>query len=168
MYVCHSCVSCSECSRHCLRVMNNCTCCMEHLCSCCICWCERSDPVYMFGSGSGSGSQLSNAAPCTEVLTGVPIFSNFSKLLLVVRIVCVYTCDYFVIYKSCVLSLCVCRKLNESSEKLVPLEANDSLPPLVNAVLLCKAAQPVVVLNRMEVSELWQCCACIDLLQSYV
>ena len=91
----------------------------------------------------------------------------FSKLLLVVCI-CVHTCDSFVIHRSCVVSVCVCRKLNESSEKLMPLEANDSLPPLVNAVLLCKAAQPVVVLNKMEVSELWQCCARIDPLQSYI
>ena len=140
-------------------------CCMEHLCSCCLCWCGRSDPVYMFGSGSGS--QLLNAATCTEYIQPFPFLQLFSKLLLVVRI-CVYTCDSFVIYKSCVVSVCVCRKLNESSEKLMPLEANDSLPPLVNAVLLCKAAQPVVVLNRMEVSELWQCCARIDLLQSYI
>ena len=112
--------------------------------------------------GIGSGSECSNLY---RVHTALPIFSNFSKLLLVLHI-CVCTCHSFVIYKSCV-SLCVCRKLNESSEKLMPLEANDSLPPLVNAVLLCKAAQPVVVLNRMEVSELWQCCARIDLLQSY-
>lgn len=40
----------------------------------------------------------------------------------------------------------------------MPLDANDSLPPLVNAVLLCKAVQPMVVLNRLEVSELWPCC----------
>ena len=56
------------------------------------------------------------------------------------------------------------RKLNESSEKLMPLDADDSLPPLVNSVLLCKAAQPMVVLNKLEVSELWPCCRPVPVL----
>ena len=36
----------------------------------------------------------------------------------------------------------------------MPLDVNDSLPPLVNAVLLCKTVQPMVALNRLEISEL--------------
>ena len=78
--------------------------------------------------------------------------------------VCSIQCSVLIgVLAVCYLPLCVCdlspfRKLNDKSEKLMPLDVSDSLPPLVNAVLECKSNQPAVVLNRLEVSELEWCC----------
>ena len=80
--------------------------CMKHLCSCYIYvgWCGRSDPVYLFGSGSGS--QQLNAATCTEYIQPFPFSPTFLSYSLCYIYVYTPATLLWSIRKSCV-SLCV-------------------------------------------------------------